>query len=636
MKNMDKDTGTQDILPINDNAQMEQDRVLSKKYFPLVFSAIFVVLIVIGLGYLFYRDSAGTPDISSEAVSVPSTNELEPVLNKSLTGARLVEPVYFVNEGEAYNDAQIVKIGEITQGKYAGWDLLVYETGEGMKSSYRAGHARLASKEKQIVYFPRLSTTQGVPFIESDLLPSFFERNGFVYSQDDEFTIPELEFQKVLVSSDGKQIRFKGNFYGSYYNAEELSQPDNSIITRIEYPAISNFLANSKSGDLSIGAEKVPGFDNVYMERHDPGLFLPSASGTFPGIPKYEPDFFVAHPDGLVVLYVDDYDLDIPTRILSIDGRRPWDENDVASFDSFYFGEMDRCSGSDELSKKGFAGSYVPQSFFRDGDLIPIATTKGGRRIYSFPTEHPFLKQRYEKYKGDLAYTRKRIGQGYLLPETIFNSFDEFAQSFPYVFIEDPYGRYEVRYHRGITSISLCEPVIYLYPQTKQQVDVRVSGVNIFNSLPAIDDSQSWHVTAEPSGQIITSDGIRYPYLFWEGDSVVLPPQPEGFVLPREQVSTFLSQKLTYLGLNDTEIDDFKKFWLPGFMASPYVFMSFVPQEVTDKLAPLSISPKPDTVIRVLVDYYPLTKPIPVKEQRLERAPARTGFTVIEWGGILR
>ena len=47
---------------------------------------------------------------------------------------------------------------------------------------------------------------------------------------------------------------------------------------------------------------------------------------------------------------------------------------------------------------------------------------------------------------------------------------------------------------------------------------------------------------------------------------------------------------------------------------------------------PLGIEPKPDTVIRVLMDWKALDEKIEVKEQKLEKTE-RKGYTVVEWGG---
>ena len=47
---------------------------------------------------------------------------------------------------------------------------------------------------------------------------------------------------------------------------------------------------------------------------------------------------------------------------------------------------------------------------------------------------------------------------------------------------------------------------------------------------------------------------------------------------------------------------------------------------------PLEFSTKPDTLIRVLMQYKPLDKYIKIKEQKLN-TPERRGFVAVEWGG---
>ena len=49
---------------------------------------------------------------------------------------------------------------------------------------------------------------------------------------------------------------------------------------------------------------------------------------------------------------------------------------------------------------------------------------------------------------------------------------------------------------------------------------------------------------------------------------------------------------------------------------------------------PLEISPKPDSVIRVMMAYRKIVGPFEVTEQKLE-TPERKGFTVVEWGGTI-
>ena len=51
--------------------------------------------------------------------------------------------------------------------------------------------------------------------------------------------------------------------------------------------------------------------------------------------------------------------------------------------------------------------------------------------------------------------------------------------------------------------------------------------------------------------------------------------------------------------------------------------------------APLKITPRPDTVIRMFMDYRGLNLPISVEELELVKG-TREGFTVTEWGGAAR
>jgi hypothetical protein len=63
-----------------------------------------------------------------------------------------------------------------------------------------------------------------------------------------------------------------------------------------------------------------------------------------------------------------------------------------------------------------------------------------------------------------------------------------------------------------------------------------------------------------------------------------------------------------------------------------YFFVSFVGTRDFNKVAPLKISPAPDTLIRVFMYYMPLNKPLRTEKQDLKTID-RNGFTVVEWGG---
>jgi hypothetical protein len=106
-------------------------------------------------------------------------------------------------------------------------------------------------------------------------------------------------------------------------------------------------------------------------------------------------------------------------------------------------------------------------------------------------------------------------------------------------------------------------------------------------------------------------------------------------VVQKGNIRDFLIEKLVKLGLNKKETADFLGFWEPRMQGSPYYFVSFLGNREMDQIAPLTITPKPDTVIRVLMDFAPLEKPIAVPGYDIQ-TPARNGFTAVEWGGVLK
>ena len=63
--------------------------------------------------------------------------------------------------------------------------------------------------------------------------------------------------------------------------------------------------------------------------------------------------------------------------------------------------------------------------------------------------------------------------------------------------------------------------------------------------------------------------------------------------------------------------------------------ISFAGSEYTDN-ARYDIPPSPDTVIRVYMQFMASDTPVDIPEQELAPAPARSGFTVVEWGGSVR
>jgi hypothetical protein len=60
-----------------------------------------------------------------------------------------------------------------------------------------------------------------------------------------------------------------------------------------------------------------------------------------------------------------------------------------------------------------------------------------------------------------------------------------------------------------------------------------------------------------------------------------------------------------------------------------YNLIRFETIEEQNKNMPLNITPIPDTVIRVMMDWKAIDEPIDIPEQQLS-TPERNGFTVVE------
>ena len=175
------------------------------------------------------------------------------------------------------------------------------------------------------------------------------------------------------------------------------------------------------------------------------------------------------------------------------------------------------------------------------------------------------------------------------------------------------------------------KPVIYLYPVEKTDVSITLdySGT-IDSTYPEYSDC--WNVTAYPDGKIINhADGREYSYLFWEGHGEADYDFDSGFVVPRDDIIPFLQEKLAYLGLEPPEYNEFIVYWLPELQRNPYNLITFQGSAYTET-AKLTISPEPDSILRVFMTYKAIEKPISLPEQELVPFE-RQGFSVIEWGG---
>ena len=175
------------------------------------------------------------------------------------------------------------------------------------------------------------------------------------------------------------------------------------------------------------------------------------------------------------------------------------------------------------------------------------------------------------------------------------------------------------------------KPVIYLYPEEETQVHVKLDFNGTVTSVyPAYEGG--WDVVAKPDGTLTDPEtGREYYCLFWEGISAVPYDLTEGFVVAGADTEAFLEDALKTLGLTDKEANEFIIYWLPQMEQNAWNLISF-DTSVYAENAKLTISPTPDSVLRVFMTWQALDAPINIPSQELPGFE-RPGFTVVEWGG---
>lgn len=185
----------------------------------------------------------------------------------------------------------------------------------------------------------------------------------------------------------------------------------------------------------------------------------------------------------------------------------------------------------------------------------------------------------------------------------------------------------------AIDPNAVRKPVIYLYPETTQDINVKVHFEgDLTHTYPKYNPSTGWNITANSDGMLTEhSSGKEFSYLFWEGQSSFQYTLDKGFVVEGENVADFLDEKLALMGLNRREATDFVSYWLPELEKNKFNLIHFSTEEYTQNAA-LEITPAPETLIRVFMVYKPLENAIDIPVQELKKM-SRKGYTVIEWGG---
>jgi len=302
-----------------------------------------------------------------------------------------------------------------------------------------------------------------------------------------------------------------------------------------------------------------------------------------------------------------------------------------------------------------------------ENDLKQVGKISG-IDVFTFRDQnHPLQKIAYQRkvdnynelikdlYKGDSADSYL----DYKPP-----AYDVYAKSTPLVFMKDYWGRWAVLEEPNYNVSGGCgKPVVYLYPTEPTEISLKFTApMKLETQIPLY--TNGWKVKAYPDGKIIdlnphmtncanvsTAYGSEYaheacvkneyPYIYWSGESHVknYPQIDKGWIVSSGEVAGLLIEKLTEIGLNQTEQNDMLEYWLPQIEAknAPYYRISLLQNDELNKLFPMQVTPRPESVIRVFLDFLPLNSAneLSMPEQKVIHFD-RKGFTLVEWGGLKR
>lgn len=177
------------------------------------------------------------------------------------------------------------------------------------------------------------------------------------------------------------------------------------------------------------------------------------------------------------------------------------------------------------------------------------------------------------------------------------------------------------------------KPILYLYP--KKETNIKVNFANedyLTTTYPKF--NKEWNVVAKPNGDLYDSKGNYYYALYWEEKEYSNIDFTQGFYVNKENAINFLEEKLSILGLNKKERNEFIMYWLPILENNEHNLVYFELTEELQKQNELIITPQPDTLIRIRMHIKQVEKETKIKEQQLVKQE-RIGYTAVEWGGVI-
>ncbi len=189
----------------------------------------------------------------------------------------------------------------------------------------------------------------------------------------------------------------------------------------------------------------------------------------------------------------------------------------------------------------------------------------------------------------------------------------------------------------GTVKNSFCggiaKPVLYLYPKETTRVSVNFEYPELLNTTyPKY--TNGWEVVAHPNGDLYDKNNRYYYALYWDEKQVHTTDFQTGYYVEKEDAISFLESKLGYIGLNEKEQNEFIMYWLPILEKNEKSLVYFELTEERENVNKLMISPKPDSLLRIVIHIKKVEEKVDIPKQNLTRFH-RKGFAAVEWGGTI-
>jgi hypothetical protein len=172
------------------------------------------------------------------------------------------------------------------------------------------------------------------------------------------------------------------------------------------------------------------------------------------------------------------------------------------------------------------------------------------------------------------------------------------------------------------------KPAVYLYPEKDMNIKVKLE-INGQTTLTEPLYNDGWNVNATPDGLIDN----KYDYLFYEANLNKIELPEEGWIVEYKNLEKWFDEYLPKLGLNEKEKSQFKDYWQKNLKKANYYEIKLLDKKFLEENMKLVISPEPQTILRLNFYFKPLFEYKEIKNPAISKFE-RTGFTVVEWGGI--